>query len=379
MEQFDVKYLDTIIKNTIEVVESSKSKIFDIYEAARNELANVKRDVERVRLEASRMMAYVDGLAKRERHSRLRLIDVHRDFRQYSEAEMRKAYLDAENLRVELEVAREREANLRRHRDDLEMRLRSLTVTVEKAEVLSEQVGMALGFLGNQMGAALTHIENLQQRQAFGVKIIQAQEEERRRVARDIHDGPAQALANVIFRAEVCERLMEANLPQAKAELGDLRQQVRDVLKDTRNLIFGLRPMTLDDLGLTPTVKRLLDSLRERRGVRSEVHVSGQEQRLDPAVEIGLFRIIQEALNNIEKHANASLIRVRMDFRPQAVSLFIEDDGDGFDTTAATGKEQFGLTGMRERISLIGGELKIMSFPGKGTKVYVRACLTEGG
>lgn len=379
MEQLDVKHLDAIIKNTIAAVEESKTKIFDIYEAARTEMANVRRDVERIKQETARVIRSVDDLSKRERRARSRLMEVHRNFQQNTEEDMKAAYLEAENLRVGLEVAREREVNLRRQRDDLELRLRSLESTVEKAEVLTEKVGLALGFLSNQMGTALTHIENLQQRQLFGAKIITAQEEERRRVARDIHDGPAQALANVIFRAEVCERLMDSDLAQAKTELADLRQQVRDVLKDTRKLIFGLRPMTLDDLGLTPTIKRLLDGIRERSGIRSIVHVSGQEQRLDPAIEIGLFRIMQESLNNIEKHAHATLIRVRMDFRQQAVSLFIEDDGDGFDTAAATGSEQFGLTGMRERVSLLGGDLKIISFPGKGTKVYVRVCLPEQG
>jgi two-component system sensor histidine kinase DegS len=377
MEQLDVRFLDTIIKNTIEAVEASKTQIFDIYEAARTEMGNVLRDVERIKQETARMIFHVDELRKRERRSRIRLVEVHRNFQQHTEEDMKSAYLDAENLRVEMEVARERETNLRRQRDDLELRLRSLKNTVDKAEALTEQVGLALGFLSNQMGAALNHIESLQQRQLFGVRIIKAQEEERRRVARDIHDGPAQALANVMFRAEVCGRLMDSDLAQAKVELGDLREQVRAVLKDTRKLIFGLRPMTLDDLGLAPTIRRLLDVVRERTGVIGDICISGDTQRFDPAIEIGLFRVVQEALNNVEKHAQANCVRIRIDFRQQAISLLVEDDGNGFDMSVATGAEQFGLTGMKERISLIGGEIKISSQLGRGTKVYIRVRLPE--
>ncbi|MDF2500352.1 MAG: degS [Anaerosporomusa subterranea] len=377
MEQLDVKFLDTIIKNAVEAVEASKTQIFDIREAARNEMENVRRDVERVKQEAAEIIFYVDELAKRERRARIRLVEVHRNFQQHTEEDMKSAYQDAENFRVEMEVARERETNLRRQRDDLELRLRSLKNTVDKAEALTEQVGLALGFLGEQMGAALNHIESLQQRQLFGVKIIKAQEEERRRVARDIHDGPAQALANVVFRAEVCERLMDSDLARAKVELSDLREQVRAVLKDTRKMIFGLRPMTLDDLGLAPTIKRLLDVMRERTGVVGDLRISGQEQRFDSAIEIGLFRVVQETLTNVEKHAQASFVRVRIDFRQQAISLLIEDDGKGFDTSVSAGSDHFGLSGMEERIDLIGGEIKISSQLGKGTKVYIRVSLPE--
>lgn len=377
MEQLDVKILDRIIKNTIEAVESSKTQIFDIYEAAKSEMENVRRDVERVKQETAEIIFYVDELAKRERRSRIRLMEVHRNFQRFSEEEMKQAYQEAENLRVEMEVARERETNLRRRRDDFELRLRSLKNTVDKAETLAEQVGMALGFLGDQMGAALTHIESLQHRQMFGAKVIKAQEEERRRVARDIHDGPAQALANVVFRAEVCDRLMDSDMARAKAELRDLREQVRAVLKETRKLIFGLRPMTLDDLGLVPTIKRLLESMQERTGVVGEARISGQVRRLDPHIEVSLFRVVQEALNNVEKHAQAKSVVVRIDFRQQAIALLIQDDGRGFDMTVSAGAEHFGLTGMKERISLISGEIQISSQPGKGTKVYMNVGLPE--
>ncbi len=377
MKNLDAKVLDKIVKSTIAAVEKSKTQIFDIYEAARTEMENVRRDVERIKQETADIIFKVDELEKRERRSRLRLMEVSRNFRQYTESDIKAAYEDTSNVQLELAMARLQEQNLRRQRDDLELRLKSLKDTVEKAEGLVSQVGAVLGYLGSQMGTVVNQIESLQASQIFGAKIIRAQEEERRRVAREIHDGPAQAMANIVFRAEVCERLIETDISRAKNELKDLREQVRVALRETRTIIFDLRPMTLDDLGLVPTIRRVLETIKERSRIFTEVKILGEEQRLDAHIEIGLFRIIQEAINNIEKHSKASTVWVRLDFRPSVVSAVIEDDGQGFDSAESVGNESFGLMGMRERINLLRGELTIKSEAGKGTRVFVTVPLKQ--
>lgn len=368
----DVKLLDKIVKDTVAAVEKGKAQIFDIYEAARNEVENVKKDVARIKQETADVIFKVDELGKKERRARLRLMEVSRNFRVYSEEDIKNVYDEANNLQVELAVAREHEQNLRRQRDDLEIRLKTLKNTMQKAEDLTTQVGAVLGYLGSQMDSVVTTIESLQQSQEFGAKIIKAQEEERRRVSREIHDGPAQAMANVVFRAEVCERLIDIDINRAKNELADLREQVRTCLRETRTIIFDLRPMTLDDLGLVPTVKRFLDTVKERKGIISEVKILGEERRLDTYLEIGLFRIIQEAVNNVEKHAEASVINIVMEFGRNNLAAVIIDNGKGFDTAANVGSESFGLLGMRERVGLLNGEMAIKSEVGKGTRVMVK-------
>lgn len=368
----DIKVLDTIVKSTVQAIEKSKEQIFDIYEAARNEVENVKKDLERIKQQTADIIFTVDELEKKERRARLRLMEVSRNFRVYSEEDIKNSYDDANTMQVELAVAREQEQNLRRQRDELEIRLRSLKNTVAKAEELTTQVGAVLGYLGNQMGGVVNTIESLQQSQIFGSKIIKAQEEERRRVSREIHDGPAQAMANIVFRAEVCERLIDVDIVRAKSELADLRELVRGCLKETRKIIFDLRPMTLDDLGLIPTIKRFLDTVRERSGLMYELRVFGEEQRLDSYVEIGLFRIIQEAVNNVEKHAKANTAKVAIEFRKESVIAAVEDDGVGFDTANSTGSESFGLLGMKERVSLLKGDLIVKSEKGSGTRIVVK-------
>jgi len=372
MENLDIKTLDAIIKKTIAAVEMGKNQIYEIYEVARNEVENVKKDVERIKQETIDVIFKVDDLEKQERRSRLRLMEVSRNFGVYSEDDIKIAYDEAKNIQVELAVARSQEQNLRRQRDDMELRLRSMQNTVAKAEGLTTQVGAVLGYLGDQMGGVVLKIESMQQSQLFGSKIIKAQEEERRRVSREIHDGPAQAMANIVFRAEVCERLIDIDMVRAKKELADLREQVRMCLKETRKIIFDLRPMTLDDLGLVPTVKRFLDTAKERSGIIPAVRLLGAERRLDSYVEVGLFRTIQEAVNNVEKHAQASVINIVMEFRRDMLTVTIEDNGKGFDTAENVGSESFGLLGMRERINLLNGELLIKSVKGTGTKITIK-------
>jgi two-component system sensor histidine kinase DegS len=372
MKNFDINDLDKIVKTTIAAVEQGKTQIFDIYEAARNEVENIKKDVERTKQETVAIIFTVDDLEKKERRSRMKLMEVSRNFNVYTEEDIKAVYDEARNLQVDLAVARAQEQNLRQQRDELEIRLRSLKNTVSKAEGLTTQVGAVLGYLGDQMGNVVIKIESLQQNQIFGAKIIKAQEEERRRVSREIHDGPAQSMANIVFRAEVCERLIDIDVVRAKKEIEDLRSQVRLCLKETRKIIFDLRPMTLDDLGLVPTVKRFLDTVQERSGIIPEVRILGEERRLDSYVEVGIFRIFQEAITNVEKHANASSISIVMEFRRDALLATIVDDGKGFDTADNVGSESFGLLGMRERVNLLNGELTIKSETGIGTKIIVK-------
>ena len=375
MQNFEIKTLDKIVKDTIAAVEAGKNQIYDIYEAARGEMDNIKKDVERVKQETIDVIFKVDELEKKERRLRLKLMEVSRNFSVYSELDIKNTYDDTKDIQVELAVARAQEQNLRRQRDDMELRLRSIKDTVSKAERLTTQIGAVLGYLGNEMGGVVLKIESMQQSQLFGSKIIKAQEEERRRVSREIHDGPAQAMANIVFRAEVCERLIDIDIVRAKKEFADLREQVRSCLKETRKIIFDLRPMTLDDLGLVPTVKRFLDTAKERSGIIWAVRMLGEERRLDSYVEVGLFRTIQEAVNNVEKHAQASIINIVMEFRREMLTVTIEDNGTGFNTADNVGNESFGLLGMRERINLLGGELIIKSEKGVGTKISIRVAL----
>ncbi|MFO7171647.1 MAG: sensor histidine kinase [Bacillota bacterium] len=211
--------------------------------------------------------------------------------------------------------------------------------------------------------------------------ILRAQEEERRRVARELHDGPAQLLANVVLRIDVCQRLAEQDPKRLKDELQQLKDLLRLTLQEVRQVIFDLRPMALDDLGLVPALRAYIQEYQKRTALQVEFTVHGTERRLGPDLEVGLFRLVQEALTNVHRHARATRAEITVEWGPDEVKVTVADDGIGFDPAQvqASGREgHFGLRGMAERAALLGGRLAIDSRPGAGTRIAV-AIPTGGG
>jgi len=376
---FDINTLDRIIKETITSVEKGKEQIYDIAENARLEKERVKRELENIQIKTAKTIQEVDELEKAEKTARFRLMEVSRNFNRYTEKDIKEAYENARDYQVRLGLLRERESQLRSRRTELELSLRKLTETEDKAEKLISNVGIALRLLTGNLQGISEKLEEIQQRQNLGIQVIKAQEEERRRVARDIHDGPAQSMASVILRAEICERLLEKNPAQVPVELRALKEAVKASLQDVRKIIFDLRPMTLDDLGIVPTLKRYFTEYQERTRLPVELVTIGQERRISSSLEVAIFRVVQEAINNSYKHAQARKVVVRLEIRPNKVNCTIVDDGVGFDVKEKMGPNNkgFGLIGMRERVELLEGTFNISSAPGQGTKVKLQIPVKE--
>ncbi|MBX5476978.1 MAG: sensor histidine kinase [Clostridia bacterium] len=258
-------------------------------------------------------------------------------------------------------------------RSAAELRERRTPETVDAAAALAahaERLASRLDALDAQRREWERRAARAHHRQRAGFSIIRAQEEERRRLARDIHDGPAQLLANVVFRIEVSQKLLSIDRDRALAELEQLKTLVRHSLQDVRKIIFDLRPMALDDLGLIPALRGYLSTFGERTGLATDLIVQGTERRVPPAVEVAAFRIAQEALSNAWKHGDATRATVTVRFEPGQLSVAIEDDGAGFNVAEALQRQGgFGLLSMRERAGLVGGSLDIVSAPGEGTTV----------
>ena len=256
------------------------------------------------------------------------------------------------------------------------MRIREAYITLEKAENLYCKVGKALNFLSGDLLEISVQLEDMQQKQLLGLKVIQAQEDERLRVSKEIHDGPAQLLSNIFIKAEICEKLMYNDVEKAKEELHNLKKVVRESLQDVRKIIYDLRPMSLDDLGLVPTLQRFITNYQENSGVRVSFKTKGAFDKLKSVISLTVYRIVQEAINNIDKHSNADNVVILLEEYEGRLKLSITDDGKGFDTNKLKqGKDDiesgFGLFSMQERVELINGEFKIVSEPGKGTRLNI--------
>jgi signal transduction histidine kinase len=203
-------------------------------------------------------------------------------------------------------------------------------------------------------------------------RVVQAQEAERSRLARELHDETGQALTSILLGLKPLEEAL-ADHP-ARAALAELRKQVVSALQDVRRLAVELRPAVLDDFGLVPALERLTDAFAEQSGVRVDFHSALGELRLPSEVETTLYRVVQESLTNIVKHASAHNVSVSIARRGATVAAVIEDDGAGFDQRAVR-EEAVGLLGMRERLSFVDGRLEIESRPGAGTTIVAEVPL----
>ena len=228
--------------------------------------------------------------------------------------------------------------------------------------------------LAETFGARAAVAVELSQRVARDAmrRVVQAQELERRRLARELHDETGQALTSILLGLKPLEEAL-AGQPGREA-LAELREHVVSALQDVRRLAVELRPAVLDDFGLVPALERLTESFAEQSEIRVDFHSALGETRLPSDVETALYRVVQEALTNIVKHADAHSVSISITRRGSAVAAVIEDDGNGFDPRTVS-KDGIGLLGMRERLALIDGRLEVESRPRAGTTVVAEVPL----
>lgn len=241
---------------------------------------------------------------------------------------------------------------------------------------LLEEMRVARSYL--DMGIPLNLLaEGKGQTQA---RIMEAQESERRRLAREIHDGPAQVLANAIFSLQYCRRLLERDVETTKEELAHLEANLRQGLTEVRHLIFDLHVPSLSELGLEAALRQYLQNYQDRFGINVRLDLKDLQARLPATLEFAVFRIIQESLQNVYKHANASQVTVTSYRRGSQLVFTVADNGRGFDLRELPTRagRHLGLVGMRERAALINGFLKVDSQPGKGTTITLIVPVPEG-
>ncbi len=199
--------------------------------------------------------------------------------------------------------------------------------------------------------------------------IVNAQESERQRLSRQMHDGPAQALSNFILQAEIAMRLLSVDVEQARDELNSLKASAMRTFQKVRNFIFELRPMMLDDLGLIPTIRRYAESYREQSGLDMNLSISGTERRLEPYIEVMIFRALQELLGNASRHSHATILKVYVDVGESVVKVSVDDNGKGFDPDVISQGNSLGLKIIKDRVDMLGGSFDIDSSAGKGTRI----------
>ncbi len=216
----------------------------------------------------------------------------------------------------------------------------------------------------------------------MGINVLETQENERKRIARDLHDSTVQNLTNMMHKTELCTRLIDIDPVRAKLELQTMINTIKSTINDMRNIIFGLRPMSLDDLGLIATIERYIRDLKKNHEIDIALKVQNEEKNILPVINLTLFRVVQEASNNAIKHGKANKIIIDLVYGDDFILLNIYDNGIGFkkDTYMETKANMFsgyGLSMMKERVLLLSGDFNIESSENNGTKILVKVPLNH--
>ncbi|RQD69934.1 MAG: sensor histidine kinase [Tindallia sp. MSAO_Bac2] len=366
--------MNQVLSRIFSAIEESKEEVFEITDNLNKECSRLEAKLEDVNQQIQSVILELDKLEQLEKKSRRALVEVSRDFSRHSEAKIRDAYERANDLQVKLILKHKEEEKLSNERKEIEAHLRSARRNLEKAEKLTTKFSVALEFLEGNMEDFSNTITDLEQRHLMGRKIIQVQEEERKRVSREIHDGPAQSFSNILLKIEYCEKLMDKDIEKAKTEAQVLKDLVRGSTREIRKIIYNLRPMAIDDLGIVPTLRRYLEDFQSETGIEITFHCSPDFNMEDSVLQLALFRIAQEALNNITKHAQAEKVDIILDQEHKFVTMAIKDNGIGFDTQniRRSVDNGFGIVNMKERAELLNGNLKVQSEPGKGTTLLIK-------
>ena len=317
------------------------------------ELEETEKALREVTLMIEQSQGEVMKLSQRNAAITSHLQQLQNQFDQMPPQEIRNVYDSALDAQQRLFVMRGQLEKLQNEKSHLE-RFKS---TLERARVVSSS-GSAVAATAGSRGS-LASVEML----------VNAQETERQRLSRQMHDGPAQALSNFILQTEIAMRLMDIDTGQARDELNSLKASAMGTFQKVRNFIFELRPMMLDDLGLAPTVRRYADAFKEQAGLDINVTITGHERRLEPYLEVMLFRAVQELLGNAARHSQAALVKVVLDLGEDRIRVSVDDNGRGFDPDSVQQSNSLGLKLIQERTEMLGGSFEVDSAVGKGARI----------
>jgi two-component system sensor histidine kinase DegS len=323
-------------------------------EDLQSQMDQCRRELKEIGLMIEQSQLEVKKITQRNASITAHLQQVQGQFESLPRADIRMAYDSALDAQQRLFVMRGQVEKLQNDQSHLERHVKLIESVLSAMEG-----GLPRDSRARSPSATTETVEMM----------IQAQESERQRLSRQMHDGPAQALSNFILQTEIAMRLFDVDQNRAREELANMKISATSTFQKVRDFIFELRPMMLDDLGLAPTLKRYVDAFKEQSGMDVRLNVTGMERRLESYQEVMIFRAIQELLNNAARHSQATQVKVQMDLGDSNIKITVDDNGKGFDVETLQERGNMGLKVIRERVEMLGGYLDIDSVVGQGTRV----------
>lgn len=372
VDKVDIHALDAIFSSMVRSLDQSKSDIFIINEESRRQLEELKEDLRRTDEEISRAITEGEKLSAASIEAREKLQHVSVHFSDYTKDEVREAYDSAHEVQLEFMLNSTKVRQLNDLKLHLENRIRTYQDSMDRADHLAGHVNIVTKYLTSDLKDVGPALESAKMRKHFSMKVLEAQEEERKRLSREIHDGPAQMMANLVMQLGLVERVFnDKGMDAGLSQLSFTKELARSTLSEIRRIIYDLRPMVLDDFGLVPALSKYMEKMQDYQpDIRFTFESKGIMARIPQSTEVAVFRLVQEAVTNAIKHSGAKVIDVRIEICQNWIRATVTDDGKGFDHSK-TGESSFGLQGMTERVALLKGEFDIRTEEGEGTEVIL--------
>lgn len=348
------------------MAEQSEYTFQDFLEEIRNDFEQTQRDRKEIDILIKQNGAEVERLAQRNAQVTSYTRQLQTNFETLPREDIREAYEALNDVQQRLYTMRGQLEKLQSDHRNLDR--------------LAELQRRVLEFTDGFDGLTSNNKPKIPNEQPNVIRVIQTEEAVRQSLVRRMHDGAASSLSNFILQAEICQRFFDVNPDRAREELDALKSSAASTFSDVKDFIFDLRPMMLDDLGVVPTLRRYVESFQEKNGLPVPMTVTGVERRLESHIEVTLFRSVQELLNNALMHAQAAQVQVSLDMGQDQVVAVVEDDGRGFnpEEVADGNTRTIGLSTLRERIQMLGGELNIQSSIGQGARIEFAIPIVSG-
>jgi two-component system sensor histidine kinase DegS len=361
-------------------IEGSKEKIFYIVDSIYHDKERLINALDRLKIDAAILQQKIE----RQGNIKSRAGEITGEMCNAlpsTDLACMKAEMKSREARLKLQVLQAQLESYALQREVLERALVQARMTDSQAVKAISLLNTVANLLQNQFsGQALVRAPDEYDTNAM--QIIQAQEDERVKIARDIHDGPAQSIANIKVRLGIVSKLIDKDLQMAQNEIADLQSILQSSIRDMRRMIFQLRPVVLETGNVVLSVQNYLQIYKKNYGLTCSLQVEGPEQKLDAATETVVLRVIQESLNNIAKHTDANKAFIVMRFDENELTTQVQDYGKGFNAKNAISdsKDHYGLIGMSERVRLLGGQFSIKSSKNQGTLIeFTLSTLKEMG
>ena len=366
-----------IMEKTISSLEVNKDSMMSLIENMQSEYEKKKQELTDIQIQIPLLMEEVKKLTAYDTQMRQRLASASEDFSEKGRIRLQEIYDEANKIHYQLLKSEEDEDALIKRRNNLELELKRNQFYISQAEHMAQQLVVSLSYL--QTG--ISHLTSVpEENSASNHSVFSAQymsflksiENEKLHIARDIHDGPAQQIASAQMRVDFCKTVLRHDLEKGLKILDQLKADLASSLTEVRNILFNLTPAPLEKMGHKGSIENLLNTILDSEKTQTTFHFELYDIDIEQGIETTIYRIVQELINNIKKHANASQVALRLSSSDKYVYIHMVDDGKGFYVPEdleefSNAQKSFGLANIYTRIKDLDGHLKITSQLDKGT------------